>query len=452
MPDEPKLDANVPPVEPQTTPSWGAPEPTQTPATTGEPVSAEDAIPEFDIEPATGPASPAPVSDVPIVPPASEAPASSAFNPFGESSTPATPPTTPVDLSASLASEIASSEAPVVAAAAVAPVVIAAKKKSKKPIIVGGIIALVLGLLAGGGAFAYSVYQDPQKVITDAVLSAVVAKSATYTGTLSVDSSDIKATVKLSGKGNEKSETLNADITLTLGGKELSLTGDGIISSTGDLYVKLSNLDSLGDTLTTLVNAQTGGVNSASLVDKLIKKVDGTWIKVASDDLKSFSDSLATTQSCFTKVSEKYKNDTSVFSEIGVLYQKNQFIVVQKELGVVNGSIGYELKADDAKTKAFAESLKTTKLYTALHDCDETFTIDPKALVDNGEVADTYQLWANQWTHQLTKFGVKSTSGGATLDATISTDLGKAVTVDVPTETTTLSQLSDDLQAILTSN
>ena len=205
--------------------------------------------------------------------------------------------------------------------------------------------------------------------------------------------------------------------------------------------------------MTSLVNAELSSVNTAPLVDKLIKKVDGTWIKVASDDLKSFSDSLATTQSCFTKVSEKYKNDTSIYSEIGTLYQKNQFIVVQKELGVVNGSVGYELKADDAKTRAFAESLKSTKLYTALRDCDKTFTIDVDALMSEGEVGDTYQLWATQWTHQLTKFGVKSTSkDGATLDAVVTTELGKSVTIDIPTETTTLTQLSDDLQAILTSN
>ena len=444
MPEEPKQDLNMPPAEPQTPPTWGASEPTSSAAPAEQTVAPEDMVPEFDIEPATGPASAAAVSEVPVTA-TEETPAPSAFNPFGESSTPVTP-TTPVDLSASLASEIASTEAPVVATAAT--VASSGKKKSKKPIVIGGIIALVLGLLAGGGVFAYSMYQNPQKVISDAVMSAITAKVATYTGTMKIDSSDVKASIALTGKGNSNDNSLHAEITITTTGKDLTLTGDAVLAKNGDLYVKLSKLDTIASELTRLVD-QTTGTSSASYIQKALAKVDGTWIKVSSEDLKTYSDSLATSQSCFTKVSEKYKNDSSVINEIGTLYQKNQFIVVEKDLGIVNGSIGYQLKADDAKTKAFAESLKSTKLYTALHDCDETFTIDPKALVDNGEVADTYQLWANQWTHQLTKFGVQSTSGGATLDATISTDFSKAVTVDIPSNTTTLAQLTTDLQAIV---
>jgi hypothetical protein len=91
-------------------------------------------------------------------------------------------------------------------------------------------------------------------------------------------------------------------------------------------------------------------------------------------------------------------------------------------------------------------------VYKELNECDETFTLDVDALMSDGEVGDTYQVWAHQWTHQLTKFGVKSTSDGATIDAMVSMELGATVTVDVPAETTTLTQLTDDLQAILTSN
>jgi hypothetical protein len=308
MPDEPKQDLNVSPVQPQTPSTWGTPEATPPASAVEQTTAPEDVVPEFEIEPATGPAN-TPVSETPVTS-TTEAPVSSPFTPFGETSPAAAPAAPSVDLSASLASEIASTAAPAVAAVVAAP-----KKKSKKPIIIGGIIALALGVFVGGGAFAYTVYQNPQKVIADAVLSAVVAKSATYSGTIAIDVGGAKSTIKLTGKGSENSQTLKAEITLGTTSEDINLTGEGVISPNGDLYVKLSNLDSLGDSLTSLVSAQTGATGTGPLIDKLVKKVDGTWIKISSDDLKTFSDSLAKTQSCFTKISEKYKNDSSVLRD-----------------------------------------------------------------------------------------------------------------------------------------
>lgn len=440
MPEEPKVD-NIPTDDSSPTSAEDAPLNSTNP---------ELEMPSFDTEPSTGPAT------TPDLGPDEKPSTESSFSPFGESSaSPSSTPspiTEPIDLSASLASEIANS-GPVPVPTQIQASTQVNKPNSKKPkktIIIAAIIAIIVVVLAGGAALAYSIYQNPQKVITDAIVGAINTKVVTYTGSINLDSKDMKASVKLTAKQNSDAGSLNADISLTMSGKEYTLTGDGVISSSGDLYVKMSKLDSVASSLTELANSFSSGTDTGPLVDKLITKIDGTWIKISSNDLKTYSESLASSQSCFNTVSDKYKNDKEATDEIGNLYQKNQFIVTEKDLGVVNGSVGYQLKTDDTKAKAFTEGLKTTKIYTALHDCDSSFTVDASTFANSSNASDTLQLWANQWTHQLSKIVITSVSDGTTLDATIIPDYSKAVTIDIPKDTTTLAQLSSDIEAILT--
>ena len=324
-------------------------------------------------------------------------------------------------------------------------------KKSKKKFIIVGVIVLVLAVLGGGGAFAYNTYQSPQKVISDAIISAVTAKQATYTGTVTLNSNDVKASIALTAKQAEAAGSVSADITLTSGGKDYTLTGEAIMTSSGDLYVRLTKLDSISATITSLANAELGGADSSALVQKLVAKVDGAWIKISSDDLKSYSESAASAQSCSNTVIKKYENDSSATKEVTDLYQKHQFIIVDKDLGVVDGSVGYQLKTDKSAATAFADGLKSTKIYKDLHDCDNSFTVDSNTLTTDSSSTSTgyIQLWANQWSHQLTKLVLSSTSDGTTLNATIKPDFTQAVKIDAPSSTITMSQLTSDLTGIL---
>jgi hypothetical protein len=458
MPEEPKEDTGAPLNESPapTAPTWGTPTPVTSEAP--EPVVIDEAAAALDIEPATGSpealvseattfTSPEAVVETPAAF-TSEPAAPSSFSPFGESAS--TP--TPVDLSSSMASEMQDTSVP--SGAPVTPPVTAMKpKKSKKKFIIAGVIVLVLALLGGGGALAYTMYQNPQKVITDAIMSAVNAKTATYKGTINVDSTDVKASVTLTAKQAASAGSFDAQVAVTTGGKDYSLTGDGVFSTTGDLYVKLTKLDSITAAITSLANAQLGTTgDSTALVQKLVGKVDGTWIKISSDDLKSYSDTAATAQSCLSTALDKYKNDSSATKEITDLYQKHPFIAVDKDLGIQNGSVGYSLKTDKTAATAFVDGLKSTKIYTALHDCDSSLTLDAGALTsDTGTATGSIELWANQWTHQLTKLVLSETSDGTSLKSTIEPTFNPtpAPTVDTPSSSTTLTQLVSDLTSTL---
>jgi hypothetical protein len=406
-------------------------------------------IDSFDVEPATGPnTQPAPeiIPDIiapvePVTPEVVAAEPTPAPSPFAEQA-PISVTAPSSDLAASMASELQNEAAPVAPAAPVA-----GRKKSKKGIVIGGIIALILGLLGGGSAVAYSVYQSPQKVIFDSIMSAVNAKTATVSGTISVDSKDSTTAIKLSVKQNENSASLNVDLKITSGGKDYTFTGDGVATASGDFYVKLSKLDSIATTLTSLANAQLGSsASSAALVQKLVAKVDGTWVKLSSDELKAFNVTASAVQSCSNSAIAKFKNDSSAIKELSDLFQMYPFISVEKDLGVVNGSIGYQLKADKSNTTSFVDGLKSTKIYTALHDCDKTFTLDASSLtIDNANSGGNIELWATEWTHQLTKVVIDGTSDGNTIKSSFEPVFNQPVTIDAPATSTTLTQLFTDL-------
>lgn len=409
MPEEPQQDTPVPSVEPQ--PNMPNPWEAPAPATPAEPVTFGYSTP-----PAPEPAStvdPAPV---------------------------------PEDISASIASEI--EDTANVAPTQPAPVIASAPKKSKKPLIIGIIIAAVLVILAGASALAYTLYETPQKVITDAFINMVSAKTMTYDGTVTVKSSESTAVITLTGKQATTIGSLNVKIALTAGGKTYNLTGDGLINDKGDLFVKLSNL---GD-LTTLAKSSLGASNNKT-IDALSKEIDGTWIKIASSDLKSYSDTVATQESCITNTLDKFQSDSSATKEISDLYSKHQFIVVDKELGIKDGNIGYQLKEDDAAATAFTDGLKSTKIYSALVACDSSFTLD-SSTTDSTTSTGTgsLQVWIGQWSHQLTKTVFNATSDGTTADGTINTTFGQPVTVTTPTSSIALSDLEKDITNILESS
>lgn len=393
-----------------------------------EPTTPKD---EFTKEPSTDTGS----TDFDLEGSSTTAPDSPAESPFGASTPTETPtPFTPA-------------EAPVIGSA---PAFTPAKKPRKTGMIVGIIAAAALVVFGGGGVLAYNVwYQNPQKVITDAIMNAVTAKTAVFTGTLSVDNDQVKVGVEINAKGDDKNSDLSAKLKVTYQEKEYAIDAAAIYAESGDIYLKVEKLDDVA----TLIKEQfasydtTGALSKA--IDKMVAKIDGTWIKISADDLKSYSEEASSAQTCIGDATKKFKDDKEAISEISTLYQNNQFITVKKDLGSKDGSIGYEIESDKDKAKAFATGLENTKIYKALHDCDESFTISSDDLAaDESKATGTVQIWVDAWSHQFTKIELNGESDGTKVNATILPIFNKAVTVEVPTTSTTLTQLQEDFTQI----
>lgn len=335
-----------------------------------------------------------------------------------------------------------------------APVISSGKTKwfKQKKYIIGIVVAVLLVLVGGGSAFAYvSYYQNPQKVISDSIINAFKAKTAVYTGTLNVDNKDVKVGVKISSKLSGPTGSLDADLTVAASGKTYKISGSGLVDKSGDLYFKVDHLVSvIAEAKTSLGISQSSAMSTA--IDKLVAKIDGTWVKISSNDLKQYSEETATSKTCINDTVKKFKDDKTAINEVTDLYTKNPFIVVDKDLGQVNGSFGYKIKVSNAKTKAFLDGLKDTKIYKSLHDCDKTFVIDTKDMSTKDETNknSTIKLWVDVWSHQATKVELNSTDSGTTVSATILPKFNQPVTITAPVTSISLTQLQSYIQDLFT--
>lgn len=321
------------------------------------------------------------------------------------------------------------------------------KKGKKKLIILLSLIFVVL-LLGGGSVAAYFWYQSPQKVINDSLIHAVTSKASIYSGNVIIDSNGTKVTVDIKSKQvNSVTGSMDATIKISYDGEDYETSGSVVYDSKGDLYFKISNLEEIASQYLTTVGLT--GTDSASTaitnsVDDLVERIDDTWVKVSSSDLKEFSQSYATSKTCIDTAVDKFKDDKKAIAEVTDLYTKNQFVVVDKSLGQKDGSFGYQVKGDEDKAESFVKGFVGTTIYKTLHDCDETFAVDADDV--NFEAATstsnvTTELWVDVWSHKPTKLVVSGKEDGTSVLATIKTDYNSKVEVTTPTDSISLSQL-----------
>jgi hypothetical protein len=170
----------------------------------------------------------------------------------------------------------------------------------QKKFIIATILALLIVVLAGGSVFAYNNYQKPQKVISDSIINAITAKSAIYLGTLDVNNKDVKVGVKISSKQSGATGSLDADLTVTASGKTYKISGSGLIDNSGDLYFKVEHLAGVVAEAKTSIGI-TQNSSASIAIDKLVAKIDGTWVKISSDDLKQYSEDTAASKTCINE-------------------------------------------------------------------------------------------------------------------------------------------------------
>ncbi|HSW91850.1 MAG TPA: hypothetical protein VLG09_04345 [Candidatus Saccharimonadales bacterium] len=328
-----------------------------------------------------------------------------------------------------------------------------APKKSKKRLVI--ILAAILTLLLGGGVSVYALwYQNPEKVITDGVLHAIQAKSMEYTGTLSMETGTYKTKVEITGADVSDAHRVAVKMTIPepFSGDEIPFDGEGVFDAKGDLYVKVKNVDQM-------ISPYRGffGTAAQKSLDKIITKINNKWVKISATDLAGLSQVASKTQTCTAEVIKKYANDSSAVSEITDAYKKNRFIIVDQNLGTKDGSLGYTMKSDETKAKAFVEAVKTTKIYTAIHECDNSFTLnsyDVTIAPDDTNSTAHAEIWVSQWTHQITKISTSATipNGDDTPESKIGTNFeprfNTGVAISAPEASTTLGELKADIEKL----
>lgn len=329
---------------------------------------------------------------------------------------------------------------------AVAPVLGSQTRRGKKkPLTIALIIAAVLIVLGGASAAAYTWYQNPQKVVTDSIAKLLTAKTVSYTGTIDSKSDTTKLAIALDGAATQQMASGHAKATIAMGAASVVAEGNLMADKDGNWYFKIVNAKDIAATLLQGLPTQSqGGVDSA------IAKINDRWIKFTPADLNIMPSIDSTKkQQCSYAALNRFQTDGSYRSDVVDQYSKHQFINITENLGEKNGSLGYKLALDLAKEKAFLEGATHTKLYADLQKCDSTFKLDSSTISNDttGSSAPEVELWADKWSHSLTKLVLAnpSTEKTDTYNVTVNPKFDQNVTIDVPKDAMTLDQLKTEL-------
>jgi len=346
-----------------------------------------------------------------------------------------------------------------VGAAIAAPVVastIPPKKKGKKALIIGLIAAGVAALLVGGSALAYNLwYQNPDKVVSDAIVNAITAKTMSATGVLEIETDDYKLKIEASGKNTVSADSqVGVKLTYTADAMSVSVDGEAIYSADGDIYIRLNDAKALAAS----IEEQSDGQISFGVFGGVIEKIDSKWVKIGKEDLGDFSQEYEKSQQCFADISKQLEEDASfrrsVENETKELYQAHPFIVVGDKLGsrTINGqgSLGYKLSTDAEVADAFFTNLPDTELGSRLQGCSEDIKfedfVSDDAKKDDSEEGSA-EIWVSRFGHYITEINAKPAEGDETKGyLVINPVFNKNDAVEIPSESIPLSELKSDIE------
>jgi hypothetical protein len=289
-------------------------------------------------------------------------------------------------------------------------------------------------------------YQNPNKVVADALSQAINAKSFTYTGVVNA-SGAMKTTINLDGGASYQGGEVAASLVLDVQGRKYTLVANGLIDEKNDLYFKIKNFDELVKNYRKAIPS-----DSLPLFDEIIGTVNNKWVKVSSSDLRQYNPNLETVKVCAVSAAKKIQGDRAAKSEIMAMYAHHPFVVIDKYLGTQDGNYGYTLTTDQDKLSAFINEYKNTELYKALVKCDKSFEVkdnQQSEISQNNVFRDiSTDVWINQWSHRLEKINIKD--GGSTpTSILLEPDFNQPVVIATPENTITLERLQKDIQELL---
>lgn len=332
----------------------------------------------------------------------------------------------------------------------------APKKSGKKKFVIAGIVALVIALLAGGGAFAYfGWYQNPDKVIADSLVNTLSSTPGSVKMNATYKAGDTGISLSVDAKGNDKIADANLSFEYASVSQKIDLksTANMVATEGGTVYIKLNNVRELAEKAVdamiessaaqykeygyNLTESQIAQQKKEALTqyEPVIAKIDNKWIKFSADKKSSTSED----QKCTSKALEKLRTDGAYRGEIGKVYADNKFVVVKEQLGMKDGSYGYVLELDQDKAKSFGKAAESTQFAKDLKKCSgSTSSSSSSSTSSDDKFKNTrVELWVSQWSHQITGLKISTTyadtqSADLTFDMTIGYD--KAGNISEPTD------------------
>ncbi|NCA08126.1 MAG: hypothetical protein EBS85_05310 [Micrococcales bacterium] len=289
------------------------------------------------------------------------------------------------------------------------------KKSSKRTkLIVAGVTSVVL---VSGGVSAYAVYQSPDTVIAQAIVSLVTTSNPSFEMDFSGNTSGVDATLQMFTAG----ATLNV-----------------VADKTGDIYLNLANFSTLASAL------EQTGLAPNSMIQAYSSALTDKWVKVSETDLNQATASLGQTSSCLNK-----EAIAQVATDLQNSLRNNFFVKAKEELPQEDGNRVFPLTLDAGKVKGFATSFRDSKGFAELAKCQPGLALSDASInsitqqaIDEAitKSGSSFKLYANAVSHNFAKLSIDINTGGQKINFTLKANGSHPEKVVIPSESETFTE------------
>lgn len=321
-------------------------------------------------------------------------------------------------------------------------------KKKKTGLIIGivlGVIALIAIISAVLVYFLW--WQNPEKMVTDAVSNAIMAKKMTADGKVVIDMRDqgkIELNVKTATDSGKSKANIDAKLNIKGVEKSIPLDGDMVLGDDGTIYVKINNFKDLYGTLLEIVmeSSSSGKASRAQIetyrdqtLEKMgseIDKMSNTWMKVSPDEIGS-------EYKCGINALKKIQSDESARKEVAQLYQKNSFFTIKdSKIGDRNGGRGFELQGDNSKLSKFNDEFKNSSAGKALGKCGKSnsYKSSESSSIDTASL----KVWVDRSSHELKALELKGDSKKVSVEISFDINMNKSEEIKAPSDAESLKE------------
>lgn len=306
-------------------------------------------------------------------------------------------------------------------------------------------------------------WQNPQRMVNNAVAQLALTKKGVVSGKLTAENDELSMTVDFKGVSNAPKSSAEADLTVkfkeqpSLGEVQLKL--ETVVADSETMYVKVDGLmtllrKALGSSFT--LDGGLGGtsysrseVQMLSVLGPVVRKADGNWVKISTKNLTG----VDANSDCVTGLMKKLQSNDKARQELADIYRKNGFLVVKRSIEDKNGARGFEidLKSDAAKDKAkkFAEELNKTDVGRDLKRCFEKDSTRDGASKKTAADNETLKIWVDGWSHTLRSVELSGSQDGTKISMSFDLQLDKEQEVKVPTDAKDLKEVLGPLNSML---
>ena len=322
-------------------------------------------------------------------------------------------------------------------------------KKKKTGLIIGVVLGVIVLIAIVSAALVYFLWwQNPEKMVTDAMSSAIMSKKMTANGKVVVDMRDqgkIELNVKTATDSGKSKANIDAKLDIKGVEKNIPLKGDAVLDSDGTIYVKINNFKDLYGTLLEMVmESSSGGNLSRSQIETYrdqtlrkmsseIDKMGNTWMKISPDEIGS-------EYRCGINALKKIQSDESVRKELVQIYQKNSYFTIKdSKISDRNGGRGFELQGNNkSNSSKFEEEFKNSSAGKALGKCGKSnsYKSSESSSIDTASL----KVWVDRSSHELKALELKGDSKKVSVEISFDIDVNKSEEIKIPSSAESLKE------------